>query len=139
MGAVTQQCNVNTGCCFCRDQYTGEKCNECKLGYRNFPHCISCDCSLSGSNAETCDAEAGVCACAERTGQCSCKVTPSFSSFRSVFIRGLICYGFVRDSSKCWFTSHQCYRSDRLDFLRNYFSCACMCVCVAGERGGSEM
>ncbi|GAA6078074.1 laminin subunit alpha-2-like, partial [Tachysurus ichikawai] len=74
MGAVTQQCNVNTGCCFCRDQFTGEKCNECKLGYRNFPHCVSCDCSLSGSKAETCNHEEGMCACAERTGQCSCRL-----------------------------------------------------------------
>lgn len=37
IGSVTQQCNVNTGCCFCRDTFRGEKCNECQIGYRDFP------------------------------------------------------------------------------------------------------
>lgn len=125
MGSVTQQCNVNTGCCFCRDQFTGEKCNECKLGYRNFPHCVSCDCSLSGSNTETCEADAGVCACAERTGQCSCKVSR--------------CLDFILDS----FPRIRCNRRDFLWteasvwFSFNSSSCVgvfycktCVCVCV---------
>lgn len=75
VGSVTQQCNPNTGCCMCRDQFQGEKCSECKLGYRDFPQCISCECNVAGSDSQTCDADQDVCACADRTGQCSCKVT----------------------------------------------------------------
>lgn len=37
IGSVTQQCNINTGCCSCRDTYRGEKCNECQIGFRDFP------------------------------------------------------------------------------------------------------
>lgn len=37
IGSVTQQCNINTGCCSCRDTFRGEKCNECQIGYRDFP------------------------------------------------------------------------------------------------------
>ncbi|XP_063049256.1 laminin subunit alpha-2-like, partial [Engraulis encrasicolus] len=70
---MSQQCNLNTGCCACREQFTGEKCNECKLGRRDFPQCIACECNAAGSTADTCDVEQGVCACADRTGQCSCK------------------------------------------------------------------
>ncbi|KAL0163682.1 hypothetical protein M9458_039435, partial [Cirrhinus mrigala] len=56
------QCNVNTGCCMCREQFRGEKCDECKLGYRDFPQCISCQCTAAGSSLDTCDAESGLCA-----------------------------------------------------------------------------
>uniref|UniRef100_A0A672R5X5 Laminin, alpha 2 n=1 Tax=Sinocyclocheilus grahami TaxID=75366 RepID=A0A672R5X5_SINGR len=75
LGSVAQQCNcnVNTGCCMCHEQFRGEKCDECKLGYRDFPQCISCQCSVAGSSLDTCDAESGLCACADRSGQCSCK------------------------------------------------------------------
>ncbi|KAK7907204.1 hypothetical protein WMY93_015816 [Mugilogobius chulae] len=73
LGSVTQQCNVNTGCCMCRDNYRGEKCNECQIGYRDFPQCIQCQCNAAGSDRETCDLERGVCGCADRTGKCSCK------------------------------------------------------------------
>lgn len=73
IGSVTQQCNVNTGCCVCHDSFRGEKCNECQLGYRDFPQCTQCECNISGSDSQTCDLERGVCACADRTGKCSCK------------------------------------------------------------------
>lgn len=73
IGSVTQQCNVNTGCCVCHDSFRGEKCNECQLGYRDFPQCTQCECNVSGSDSQTCDLERGVCACADRTGKCSCK------------------------------------------------------------------
>uniref|UniRef100_A0A673MXM5 Laminin subunit alpha-2-like n=1 Tax=Sinocyclocheilus rhinocerous TaxID=307959 RepID=A0A673MXM5_9TELE len=61
LGSVAQQCNVNTGCCMCHEQFRGEKCDECKLGYRDFPQCISCQCSVAGSSLYTCDAESGLC------------------------------------------------------------------------------
>ncbi|RXM99798.1 Laminin subunit alpha-2 [Acipenser ruthenus] len=37
MGSLTLQCNSDTGCCFCRPGFAGEKCTECKEGYRDFP------------------------------------------------------------------------------------------------------
>lgn len=37
IGSLSQQCNANTGCCFCRDSFRGEKCDECQIGYRDFP------------------------------------------------------------------------------------------------------
>uniref|UniRef100_A0A8C9XXG1 Laminin subunit alpha-2 n=1 Tax=Sander lucioperca TaxID=283035 RepID=A0A8C9XXG1_SANLU len=69
IGSVSQQCNVNTGCCICRDSFRGEKCNECQIGYRDFPQVTD----LNGSDSQTCDLEREVCACADRTGKCSCK------------------------------------------------------------------
>uniref|UniRef100_A0A8C8GE06 Uncharacterized protein n=1 Tax=Oncorhynchus tshawytscha TaxID=74940 RepID=A0A8C8GE06_ONCTS len=73
VGSMTQQCNPNTGCCLCREQSHGKKCSECRLGYRDFPQCISCICNMAGSDIQTCDADQDVCACVDRTGQCSCK------------------------------------------------------------------
>ncbi|KPP76674.1 hypothetical protein Z043_103970, partial [Scleropages formosus] len=73
VGSLTLQCNPDTGCCFCRDQFTGEKCDQCKMGYRDFPQCTTCDCSVAGSAGQTCDAERGLCSCSDRTGQCTCK------------------------------------------------------------------
>uniref|UniRef100_A0A8C7F5J6 Laminin, alpha 2 n=1 Tax=Oncorhynchus kisutch TaxID=8019 RepID=A0A8C7F5J6_ONCKI len=73
VGSMTQQCNLNTGCCLCREQSHGKKCSECRLGYRDFPQCISCICNMAGSDIQTCDADQDVCACVDRTGQCSCK------------------------------------------------------------------
>ncbi|KAF3850089.1 hypothetical protein F7725_019808 [Dissostichus mawsoni] len=64
---------MNTGCCMCRDAFRGEKCIECQIGYRDFPKCTQCECDVAGSDSQTCDLERAVCACADRTGKCSCK------------------------------------------------------------------
>ncbi|XP_010765693.1 laminin subunit alpha-2-like, partial [Notothenia coriiceps] len=64
---------MNTGCCMCRDAFRGEKCIECQIGYRDFPQCTQCECDVAGSDSQTCDLERDVCACADRTGKCSCK------------------------------------------------------------------
>ncbi|KAJ4929194.1 hypothetical protein JOQ06_004809, partial [Pogonophryne albipinna] len=73
VGAVKQQCNMNTGCCMCRGPFRGEKCIECQIGYRDFPQCTQCECDVAGSDSQTCDLERDVCACADRTGKCNCK------------------------------------------------------------------
>ncbi|MGH0114826.1 UNVERIFIED_CONTAM: hypothetical protein FKN15_056113 [Acipenser sinensis] len=75
MGSLTLQCNSDTGCCFCRPGFAGEKCTDCKEGYQNFPQCIACECSLSGTASHTCDTEMETCSCTDRTGQCTCKIT----------------------------------------------------------------
>ncbi|XP_039603409.1 laminin subunit alpha-2 isoform X4 [Polypterus senegalus] len=73
VGSQSLQCNPETGCCFCQTEFTGEKCNECRTGYRDFPHCIACECSFEGAAPETCDETLATCSCADHTGQCTCK------------------------------------------------------------------
>ncbi|XP_048452999.1 laminin subunit alpha-2-like [Rhincodon typus] len=73
VGSLNLQCDDATGCCFCRPKFTGEKCNRCREGYWNYPLCRHCDCDLAGTESQTCD-EAGICSCADYSGQCNCKV-----------------------------------------------------------------
>lgn len=73
IGALSSQCDLNTGCCFCRPEFSGEKCTECRLGYWNYPHCVACQCFLAGTDPQSCDTE-GKCSCIDHSGQCSCKV-----------------------------------------------------------------
>ncbi|XP_043530958.1 laminin subunit alpha-2 [Chiloscyllium plagiosum] len=73
VGSLNLQCDDATGCCFCRPEFTGEKCDRCRVGYWNYPLCRHCECDLAGTERQTCD-EAGICSCAEYSGQCNCKV-----------------------------------------------------------------
>ncbi|KAG9347470.1 hypothetical protein JZ751_005037 [Albula glossodonta] len=46
---------LTAGSCHCKEGYGGEKCDRCAFGYRDFPHCIRCDCSMDGSlNKDPC-------------------------------------------------------------------------------------
>uniref|UniRef100_A0A6I8PFI4 Laminin subunit alpha-2 n=1 Tax=Ornithorhynchus anatinus TaxID=9258 RepID=A0A6I8PFI4_ORNAN len=74
VGSLAFQCNLNTGHCPCRPEFSGPKCTECSLGHWNYPQCDLCECSLAGTELLTCHAEIQKCSCADRTGQCSCKV-----------------------------------------------------------------
>lgn len=50
------------GKCHCKEGYTGTKCDQCAFGYKAYPHCVRCNCSLIGSvNDDPC------------TDQCICK------------------------------------------------------------------
>uniref|UniRef100_A0A8C3PRK5 Basement membrane-specific heparan sulfate proteoglycan core protein n=1 Tax=Calidris pygmaea TaxID=425635 RepID=A0A8C3PRK5_9CHAR len=43
------------GQCQCREGYAGEKCDRCAFGYRGYPNCLRCNCSLIGSiNEDPC-------------------------------------------------------------------------------------
>uniref|UniRef100_A0A8C3LGM6 Basement membrane-specific heparan sulfate proteoglycan core protein n=1 Tax=Chrysolophus pictus TaxID=9089 RepID=A0A8C3LGM6_CHRPC len=49
------QSDSQHGQCQCRDGYTGEKCDRCAFGYRGYPNCLRCNCSLIGSiNEDPC-------------------------------------------------------------------------------------
>ncbi|XP_062847310.1 laminin subunit alpha-1 [Trichomycterus rosablanca] len=41
---------VYPGQCMCKEGFTGEKCDRCAFGYRDFPLCTRCECSLEGSH-----------------------------------------------------------------------------------------
>lgn len=52
------------GSCYCKPGYAGEKCDQCDLGYKGYPDCEQCNCSVSGSiNEDPC------------VDPCICKVT----------------------------------------------------------------
>ncbi|XP_027137087.1 laminin subunit alpha-1 isoform X2 [Larimichthys crocea] len=49
------QTGVSAGQCVCKQGFTGQQCDRCAFGYRDFPHCVRCDCYLSGSiNTDPC-------------------------------------------------------------------------------------
>ncbi|XP_067834515.1 laminin subunit alpha-1 isoform X2 [Heptranchias perlo] len=37
------------GQCHCREGYAGKMCNHCALGFKGFPNCMRCNCSIVGS------------------------------------------------------------------------------------------
>ncbi|XP_072852967.2 laminin subunit alpha-2 [Pogona vitticeps] len=49
------------GFCHCKPGFGGERCDRCALGYKGFPYCVPCNCSLKGSlNDDPCQ---GPCRC----------------------------------------------------------------------------
>ncbi|XP_067382208.1 laminin subunit alpha-5 isoform X2 [Channa argus] len=82
-------CEDLTGRCFCKPNYTGDKCDSCSSGFINFPECypipiypntngevkpageiINCECSAAGTVDNSCRPD-------PRTGTCICK--PGFT------------------------------------------------------------
>lgn len=47
----------------CRPNIEGRKCDHCRNGYFNFPHCQPCRCSIEGTTSEICDQEDERCFC----------------------------------------------------------------------------
>lgn len=82
-------CEDLTGRCYCRPNFTGERCDACAEGYTGFPHCyplpsspsdtgeqvlpagqiVNCDCSAAGTEGNACRKD-------PRVGRCVCK--PNF-------------------------------------------------------------
>ncbi|KAG8009698.1 Laminin subunit alpha-1, partial [Nibea albiflora] len=49
------QTGVSAGQCVCKQGFSGQQCDRCAFGYRDFPHCVRCECHLSGSiNTDPC-------------------------------------------------------------------------------------
>ncbi|TRZ02967.1 hypothetical protein DNTS_026215, partial [Danionella cerebrum] len=71
-GSNSRQCDLISGQCPCRPQFSGLRCERCALGFRNFPQCTPCNCNINGTRAEFCDPTQGVCSCSDN-GVCSCK------------------------------------------------------------------
>ncbi|KAF1373388.1 hypothetical protein PFLUV_G00260050 [Perca fluviatilis] len=56
------QPGVSAGQCVCKEGFSGLRCDRCAFGFRDFPLCSRCECSLSGSsNTDPCST-------------CTCKV-----------------------------------------------------------------
>ncbi|XP_073796608.1 laminin subunit alpha-1 isoform X1 [Danio rerio] len=46
---------LSPGQCVCKEGFAGEKCDRCAFGFRDFPVCSRCECSLDGShNTDPC-------------------------------------------------------------------------------------
>uniref|UniRef100_A0A8C6Y3U8 Laminin subunit alpha-1 n=1 Tax=Naja naja TaxID=35670 RepID=A0A8C6Y3U8_NAJNA len=43
------QKGIQPGQCHCKEGYAGKKCDHCAFGYKGYPNCIHCNCSLIGS------------------------------------------------------------------------------------------
>uniref|UniRef100_A0A670YJF6 Laminin subunit alpha-1 n=1 Tax=Pseudonaja textilis TaxID=8673 RepID=A0A670YJF6_PSETE len=41
--------NIQPGQCHCKEGYAEKKCDHCAFGYKGYPNCIRCNCSLVGS------------------------------------------------------------------------------------------
>uniref|UniRef100_A0A3Q4AIW5 Laminin, alpha 1 n=1 Tax=Mola mola TaxID=94237 RepID=A0A3Q4AIW5_MOLML len=47
--------DVPAGQCVCKTGFAGLRCDRCAFGYRDFPQCVRCECSLPGSiNTDPC-------------------------------------------------------------------------------------
>ncbi|XP_058033280.1 laminin subunit alpha-1 [Ahaetulla prasina] len=50
------QKDIQPGQCYCKEGYAGKKCDHCAFGYKGYPNCIHCNCSLVGSiNDDPCN------------------------------------------------------------------------------------
>ena len=48
---------LGAGHCVCRPGFTGPKCDQCAVGFMDFPTCTPCPCSLAGTRGGQCDGE----------------------------------------------------------------------------------
>ncbi|XP_075388843.1 laminin subunit alpha-3-like [Tenrec ecaudatus] len=55
-------CEQGSGRCHCKPNFSGDSCEECAVGYYDFPVCLKCDCDPRGALNNSCD----------QTGQCPC-------------------------------------------------------------------
>ncbi|XP_063307614.1 laminin subunit alpha-1 isoform X1 [Pelobates fuscus] len=73
---------VFPGQCHCKEGYTGTKCDQCEFGYKGYPNCVRCNCSLVGSiNDDPC---ADQCICKEHVEGENCdQCKPGFYNLQA--------------------------------------------------------
>ncbi|XP_053105976.1 laminin subunit alpha-1 isoform X2 [Hemicordylus capensis] len=76
-----RQHGVQPGQCRCKEGYAGEKCDRCSFGYKGYPDCVHCNCSLVGSiNDDPCTEP---CLCKENVEGENCdQCKPGFYSLQ---------------------------------------------------------
>ena len=75
------------GICTCTQHFSGDKCDQCKEGYGEYPNCHqctksyygypnckACSCFANGSKNTTCNVETGVCECNENFAGDKCDI-----------------------------------------------------------------
>ncbi|XP_036405402.1 laminin subunit alpha-2 isoform X1 [Megalops cyprinoides] len=79
--------DLSAGSCRCKPGYAGERCDRCAFGYRGFPHCVRCNCSLEGSlNKDPC---VQPCTCKENVQGDNCdRCKLGFYNLRGDNLRG---------------------------------------------------
>ncbi|XP_076800337.1 laminin subunit alpha-5-like isoform X2 [Clavelina lepadiformis] len=66
-------CNPGDGQCNCKEHVTGQRCDQCELGYYGFPECKQCTCDERGSISDKCDPVTGQCSrCKENVEGLQC-------------------------------------------------------------------
>ncbi|XP_060099959.1 laminin subunit alpha-1 [Heteronotia binoei] len=75
------QHGAHPGQCQCKEGYAGEKCDHCAFGYKGYPNCVQCNCSLVGSiNDDPCTEP---CLCKENVEGENCdRCKPGFYNFQ---------------------------------------------------------
>ncbi|XP_078018932.1 laminin subunit alpha-1 [Epinephelus lanceolatus] len=101
------QTGVSAGQCVCKEGFTGQQCDRCAFGFRDFPLCIRCECNLSGStNTDPCSP----CTCKENVMGAHCDLCkPGFYNLQERNLLGCtdcFCFG-VSDvcESSAWATA----------------------------------
>lgn len=69
IGSIGHSCESYSGQCMCREGFTGRKCNQCAVGYFNYPNCDRCNCNRDGSLVSNHSEPIGC----DNEGRCSCK------------------------------------------------------------------
>uniref|UniRef100_A0A3Q3AN19 Laminin, alpha 3 n=1 Tax=Kryptolebias marmoratus TaxID=37003 RepID=A0A3Q3AN19_KRYMA len=78
---TTAHCEMGSGRCLCKPQYSGENCDRCADGHHHYPLCIPCNCDYKGTAYTRCDAF-GRCLCRlEVEGRRCDRCRPGYHSF----------------------------------------------------------
>nr|XP_026696566.1 laminin subunit alpha-5 isoform X4 [Ciona intestinalis] len=79
-------CEPNTGRCYCKVQYAGDRCDRCAPGYYDFPECRlpgqACDCYYNGTLNDVCLPLGDACPCKYNfAGKYCDECAPGFFNF----------------------------------------------------------
>ncbi|CAH8616947.1 unnamed protein product [Schistosoma rodhaini] len=70
---LEDQCDLITGQCTCKPEFSGRACNECSKGYYGYPDCRKCNCDMRGTAWGNLSISDTVVPCNPIDGQCNCK------------------------------------------------------------------
>ena len=68
----TGRCFNGDGQCECKANYAGKKCDQCSVGYYDFPDCKPCQCNPTGTQGGLCEANGNRCPCKDNYAGAKC-------------------------------------------------------------------